>query len=200
MRGPAAAIVAMALFGLVAPGCNAALGLDYFSANGCPARGATRCSGTTVQRCGEDGEWQDDHDCAKDCSDGACVAVCTPGARRCAEDAPQVCGDGGEWAPPEQPCPEGEPCFGGVCGAICGPGDVRCVDGKAQACDEYGQWQGDEVCSKSCILGACVECAPGERRCENNTPRVCSEIGQWDIEAPCGKDEQCSENGICEPQ
>lgn len=199
-RSPGATVAAIAFVGLAAAGCTAALGVDDFDADGCPARGERACSGKTLQICADNGEWRDERECTKACSDGACVADCTAGQKRCAGDFPQECGPGGQWSLPKASCPPEKPCSGGVCGAVCSPGDVRCDGDKAQACGADGQWHGDAACQKGCVLGACAACDPGEKKCENNTPRVCTSLGQWEIGTPCGKDEQCSDNGLCEPE
>ena len=52
--------------GAAAPGCNVALGVDDFSADGCPAVGSRRCTGDTLQTCGADGEWRDLRDCVEE--------------------------------------------------------------------------------------------------------------------------------------
>lgn len=181
-----------------AAGCDVALGVDDFSADGCPAVGARRCSGDTLQTCGADGEWRDLRACTEGCRDGACAIECLPGQRRCAGDVPQACSPGGQWVKEGDPCPASAPCSGGQCGAVCAPGDLRCDGEAAQSCTEEGQWQGNGPCPMGCLNGLCAECVPKERACENKTPRVCNNDGQWEIGAPCNKDQQCSESGTCE--
>lgn len=195
-RGPGWLLPAVA-GALAAAGCNTALGIDDFNADGCPYPEARICAGKTVQICGDDGTWRDERECAKACNQGSCVAECYAGQRRCAGDAPQECGPDGQWDPPLPACPEELPCSGGVCGAVCVPGDLRCDDGKAQTCDEDGQWREDAVCPQKCTGGVCTECTPNDMGCVNNTPRECDAFGQWVLGDPCGKDFQCSE-GTCE--
>jgi hypothetical protein len=190
---------AAAALGLAAAGCNAVLGVDEFSADGCPAPGARKCAGNFVQVCDENGAWTDVRECAKECSEGFCVLECTLGQKRCVGNAPQECDDG-EWLDPEPSCLSNAPCFGGVCGAICAAGDLRCDGDKAQICGVDGQWQGDDPCPLGCVDGECASCIPGVRDCVNNTPRLCLPSGEWMVENPCLMGYQCTENGICEEQ
>lgn len=191
------AIVAMGGLLFAAAGCNNALGVDEFSADGCPFEGARQCDDLMARECGEDGKWRDLGECSEKCENGRCSNQCSPGQRRCAGESPQRCDLGGQWAPPEKPCPAND-CMGGVCGPDCIRGDLRCDGLQVEECGEEGKWHAGRVCVQGCASGICSECMPGQKECLNNTPRACTAAGQWENRTPCDKKHHCSD-GMCEP-
>lgn len=66
----------------------------------------------------------------------------------------------------------------------CMIGQNRCLGNQPQVCDAYGQWTDNgEMCSASCIDGACTTCSPGEIEigvaCGECGKRTCQTTGTW---------------------
>ncbi len=149
----------------------------------CASAGATRCSASGVQTCGDldsDGclEWSPGIPCAEgsSCAAGVCTAGCTDdctviGTTRCGGDGVESCGQHDvdaclDWSAAD-PCPPGETCSAGVCSG-------KCVD----------------------------ECSsPGATLCSGNGTTTCGlhdadPCLDWGAPAPCAVGQSCS-GGVC---
>jgi hypothetical protein len=143
--------------------------------------GQRRChpTGTSVQRCDENGRWETEGPCDFGCDNALCGGVCVPGAGRCDLDVPARCDVTGTWIP-ETACAGTTPlCLDGGC-VECSPLAIDCDGKDRRACSKNGVWQVEETCPFVCTDGACVGvCEPGTATCDGNTPQRCDETGAW---------------------
>ena len=168
--------------------------------------GTTRCTlGSTIkrERCGDQGKWQMDANCANSaCVEGACVGECEPGKTECrSANAFRQCNQDGTWSE-DQSCRSGV-CQGESCTEACSAGKPECVDRfRYRTCTD-GQWGAPVDCTdQACVDGACVgQCSPNSRKCADATHiQTCNANGMLDAGAECTNacvDDACG--GTCRP-
>ncbi len=77
--------------------------------------GAAKCTGTTREVCGADGQWALATVCPYVCLNGACSGVCVPGVRRCSANQPELCDATGQWKPAASCTGTTPSCHDGLC-------------------------------------------------------------------------------------
>jgi hypothetical protein len=157
----------------------------------------TRCVGTSLQTCSDNGTWGSSQPCTfANCVGGpgteagpaACIGTCTPGSTMCSDGRTlSTCDRNGVYQP--TPCSfvcssDGQTA---ACTGMCVPQATQCNGDNPQVCDNTGNWvTGPECTTHLCDDGGCAGmCTVGTKQCNNNTVQTCV-AGMWvDDPSPC---------------